>query len=100
MASGLFGLGAFIGLAYGSWNYPALSYYYSSGVDAPSAPRLYIEQGGEGYPARQAYWYHCDHGKSCHLYVSVRYYARIIPSWSQVAHRRHSDQHEDIWPKA
>ena len=51
-ASGLFGLGAFIGPAYGSWNYPALSYYYHSGVDAPSAPRLFIECGGERYPAQ------------------------------------------------
>ena len=74
---GHFGLGVFFGPTFG-WYYPGPSYYYPSGVGVPSAP-VYIEQGGEGYAAQQAYWYYCVESKTYYPYVK-----QCLGEWQRV----------------
>ncbi|HEY5292482.1 MAG TPA: hypothetical protein VIJ43_09235 [Burkholderiales bacterium] len=63
------GLGV-IAVAPAFWYYPPLPYYPPVAV-VPSAPPLYIEQGGEpSVPDRPAgYWYYCAEAKAYYPYV-------------------------------
>jgi hypothetical protein len=38
-------------------------------VAVPTAPPVYIEQGGGEAPASQSYWYYCDGAKGYYPYV-------------------------------
>ncbi len=70
---GLFGLGLGYGLGYGwpYYGYGGYGYGYPPAVvTVPSAPPVYIEQGGgQAAPQGQNYWYYCPDSRAYYPYV-------------------------------